>query len=74
MLGWTRGAAERGQLDPQDVNMETPNIKVEPGEAQKRWFDDITAVVGKNRGCPAQDREAWKIRGEAYIQQWMYKN
>ena len=46
-------------MDTQDV---APNIKEKPGEAQKRWFDDITAVVGKN----------WKVRGEAYIlHQWM---
>ena len=45
---WTRCETEWGQVDPQDVNMKAPNIKAKPGPPQKRWNDDITAVVGKN--------------------------
>ena len=71
-LGWSRCETERRQVGPQDVTMEAPNIKARSqGRLQKRWIDDITAVVGKNWVRSAQDPEDWIIRGVACIQQWM---
>ena len=59
-------------MDPQDVNMEAPNIKANQLRPQKRWIDDITAVFGKNWVRSAQDWEAWKIReGPTFSNGWI---
>ena len=54
--------------------MEAQSIKTNPGETteemdlrhnSRRWEE-----FRREKRSPAQDWEAWKIRGEANIQQW----
>ena len=40
------------------------------GRPQMRWSDDIRGCAGGGWMQCAQDRELWRIKGEAYVQQW----
>ena len=40
------------------------------GRPRARWMDDIRRLAGSTWSRDAQDREEWKTREEAYVQQW----
>lgn len=43
------------------------------GRPQMRWRDDIVGFAGVTWMRSAQDRQEWRVKEEAYIQQWMAK-
>ena len=41
------------------------------GRPPMRWSDDVGRYAGRDWMRTAQDRELWKTKGEAYVQQWI---
>ena len=41
------------------------------GRPPERWTNDIIKIAGKKWQQVAVDREEWRRKGEAYIQQWI---
>ena len=40
------------------------------GRPHARWQDELVNATGGRWWRKARDREDWKIRGEAFVQQW----
>lgn len=66
---WTLKWHEVGHVEPADFDQWKPREIRCIGKPQ-RWVDYIKRVAVRDWIRTPQDRENWKVIGEAYVQEW----